>query len=133
LSQSLASVVRAAATNPAADVALAQLRTLIADNPTVADQIAVLAASLRPEIALGVAQAAALARPDAAAVIFAAVDAVAPGQGVADAARNFNQAAGGPMNAGMGPQGNRPLTSRESVERSNPGKASVPPGSISGP
>lgn len=113
LSQSLASVVRAAATNPAADVALAQIRTLIADNPTLADQIAVLAASLRPEIAVGVAQAAAVARPDAAARIFAAVDAAAPGQGVAEFAKDFDQARGGPMNAGAGPQGSAPMSSRQ--------------------
>ena len=112
LSQGFASVVRAAATNPDVGVALAQIRTLIADSPTLADQIAVLAASLRPEIALGAAQAAALARPDAAARIFAAVDAAAPGQGVAAFAKDFDQAAGRPSNAGLGPQGYAPSSSQ---------------------
>jgi hypothetical protein len=137
LSQSLASVVRAAATNPSAEMALAQVNTLITDNPVLAEQIAVLAASLRPEIAVGVAQTAATVRPDAAAQIFAAVDAAAPGQGVAAAAAQFDQARGGPMNAGLGPQGSRPMSSRETAVGAGPGEGNinpvVPPCSISGP
>jgi hypothetical protein len=110
LSQELASVVRAAATNPSAEMAQAQINTLIADNPALAGQIAVLAATLRPEIALGVAKAAAAAQPDAAVQIFAAVDAAAPGQGIADAAGEFVQASGRPMNFGLGPQSRAPFS-----------------------
>jgi hypothetical protein len=101
----LAEVVRLAASHPELAVARAQIEALIADNAALAPEIALRAARERSDLALAAARAAALARPDLAAQIFAAIEAAAPGRGVAQAARGFDQARIAPMNAGRGPEG----------------------------
>jgi hypothetical protein len=132
MSAEFGSVVRAAATNPSLETALAQIDVLIADNPALAEEIAVLAAALRPEISLSIARSAATARPDKAAQIFAAVDAAAPGRDVLAGLKDFEQASSRPMNFGAGPQGAAPQSSRGYNTRPDPGNT-VPRGPVSGP
>jgi hypothetical protein len=132
MSAELGSVVRAAATNPSLETALAQIEVLIGDNPALAEEIAVLAAALRPEISAALARAAATARPDKAAQIFAAVDAAAPDRGVLAGLKDFEQASGSPMNSGAGPQGRAPQSSRGYNTQPDAGNT-VPRGAVSGP
>jgi hypothetical protein len=113
----LAAVVKLAATHPDLAVARAQIEALIADNAALAHEIALRAARERPDLALAAARAAALARPDRASDIFAAIEAAAPGRGVAEAARGFDQARIAPMNAGRGPEGTPPQTSNAAAGR----------------